>query len=183
MFQVPPEVIDKLMKNNRLYNIILQNYPDILTRRHSEINLNVEAPPPDAVPEPANVPVQVKIKKPKDATELDVNKSSDKLKETDDNKTKDATKTTRHDTTHTPKAKEHSPKKETRAQQSNWLARQISTDHRYLKDMPLYRNTIMYRGTMMNIPRYRLKASSLPDIYRNSMWSIESESDDEMVSA
>ncbi|XP_028160179.1 monocarboxylate transporter 14-like [Ostrinia furnacalis] len=179
--RVPPEVIDKLMKNNRLYNIILQNYPDILTRRHSEINLNVEAPPADAVTEPAKLPVQVKIKKPKDITESDVNKSSEKIveHEGEHKKTKDASKSTVNDTKQTPRAKEHSPKKEVRGQSSSWLVRQLSTDHHYFKDMPLYRNTIMYRGTMMNIPRYRLKASSLPDIYKNSMWSIESESDDE----
>lgn len=173
------------MKNHRLYNVILQNYPDILTRRHSEINLHVETPPADAVPEPAKLPLQVKIKKPKDATDSDVNKSSDKLKESDNEhkKTKDASKTTGNDTSQTPKAKEHSPKKDSLRPQPSWLVKQIATDHHYFKDMPLYRNTIMYRGTMMNIPRYRLKASSLPDIYRNSMWSIESESDDEMVSA
>ena len=42
----------------------------------------------------------------------------------------------------------------------------------YLKNMRVHRNSIHYRGAMLNTHRYRLKASSCPNIYRNSMTTI-----------
>lgn len=36
----------------------------------------------------------------------------------------------------------------------------------------------MYRGAMLNIHKYRLRASSCPDIYRNSMTTIARETDE-----
>lgn len=44
-----------------------------------------------------------------------------------------------------------------------------------LKDLKIHRHSLTYRGAMLNINRYRLRASSCPDIYRNSMTTIESE--------
>ncbi|XP_026750000.2 monocarboxylate transporter 14-like [Galleria mellonella] len=185
--KVPPEVIENLMANKQLYNIILQNYPDILTRRRSEININAETSTEETSNEP-KVPVQIKIKVPKHESE---NKSKTETN-AQENKTDDETAKPNDITKNSAiekqsqnvKSKEKSQHTSNRdnktAHMTNWFARQISTDHHYLKDMPLYRNTIMYRGAMMNIPRYKLKTSSLPDIYRNSMWSIGSESDDEM---
>lgn len=55
----------------------------------------------------------------------------------------------------------------------DWLTRQLNTDHHYLRDIRVHRNSIMHRGAMMNIAKYKLRASSCPDIYRNSMWSME----------
>lgn len=45
----------------------------------------------------------------------------------------------------------------------------------YLKDMKMHRHSLTYRGAMLNINRYRLRASSCPDIYRNSMTTIAKE--------
>ncbi|XP_053611305.1 monocarboxylate transporter 1-like [Plodia interpunctella] len=186
--KVPAEVIEKLMSNTQLYNIILENYPDLLTRRKSETNINVEKLTGDTANEPPKLPMQIKIKKHKDESEQNKNKHdilhaaksrdgdntiAENNKDTLGNAEKTKDKTHHHYTSH---KDVKSPPPVT----SNWITRQISTDHHYLKDMPLYRNTIMYRGAMMNIPRYKLRASSLPDIYRNSMWSIASESDDEI---
>lgn len=42
----------------------------------------------------------------------------------------------------------------------------------YLKDIRMHRHSLTYRGAMLNINRYRLRASSCPDIYRNSMTTI-----------
>lgn len=53
-----------------------------------------------------------------------------------------------------------------------WLKRQFSTNQHYLKDIKMHRNSVMYRGAMMNISKYRLRASSCPNIYRNSMIAI-----------
>ncbi|CRK99823.1 CLUMA_CG013131, isoform A [Clunio marinus] len=44
-----------------------------------------------------------------------------------------------------------------------------------LKDLRIHRHSLTYRGAMLNINRYRLRASSCPDIYRNSMTTIASE--------
>ncbi|XP_015914462.1 monocarboxylate transporter 12 [Parasteatoda tepidariorum] len=48
-------------------------------------------------------------------------------------------------------------------------------DAAYLHKIRLQRGSITYRGAMLNIHRYRLKASSCPDIYRNSMVTINEE--------
>lgn len=45
----------------------------------------------------------------------------------------------------------------------------------YLKDLRVHRLSLTYRGAMLNINRYRLRASSCPDIYRNSMTTIAEE--------
>lgn len=45
----------------------------------------------------------------------------------------------------------------------------------YLKNMRVHRNSIHYRGAMLTNHRYRLKASSCPNIYRNSMTTIAKE--------
>ncbi|KAI5698488.1 hypothetical protein M8J75_007623 [Diaphorina citri] len=48
----------------------------------------------------------------------------------------------------------------------------------YLKDLRVHRHSLTYRGAMLNINRYRLRASSCPDIYRNSMTTIAKEKAD-----
>lgn len=45
----------------------------------------------------------------------------------------------------------------------------------FLKDLRIHRRSVSYRGAMLNINRYRLRASSCPDIYRNSMTTIAKE--------
>ncbi|EFA08184.1 monocarboxylate transporter 12 [Tribolium castaneum] len=45
----------------------------------------------------------------------------------------------------------------------------------FLKDLRVHRLSVTYRGAMLNINRYRLRASSCPDIYRNSMTTIAKE--------
>ncbi|KAI1293711.1 Monocarboxylate transporter 12 [Halotydeus destructor] len=42
----------------------------------------------------------------------------------------------------------------------------------HLRNLKLQRGSISYRSAMLNIKRYRLRASSCPDIYRNSMLTI-----------
>ncbi|XP_026498161.2 uncharacterized protein LOC113402192 [Vanessa tameamea] len=180
--QVPVEVIEKLMTNKRLYNIIVQNYPDLLTRRRSEVNLNVEPSIANTLTEPTTMKLTVMAKKPKVTTETENIKKADEIKHGHHNEmTKNVPVVTN---TTDAKVKQDNPMP-TKAiipiepdQQPGWLTRQINTDHHYLRDMALYKNTIMHRGAMMNIPRYKLRASSLPDIYRNSTWSLWSGSDD-----
>ncbi|XP_065338145.1 monocarboxylate transporter 12-like isoform X2 [Cloeon dipterum] len=47
----------------------------------------------------------------------------------------------------------------------------------FLKDLRVHRHSLTYRGAMLNINRYRLRASSCPDIYRNSMTTIDEDKD------
>lgn len=61
-----------------------------------------------------------------------------------------------------------------------WLKRQASGTHKkppasFLKDLRVHRHSLTYRGAMLNISRYRLRASSCPNIFRNSMTTIAKE--------
>lgn len=44
-----------------------------------------------------------------------------------------------------------------------------------LNHLKMRRQSLTYRGAMLNISKYRLRASSCPDIYRNSMVTIPTE--------
>lgn len=62
-----------------------------------------------------------------------------------------------------------------------WLRHHSHERHHHhvmdlLKDLRIHRHSLTYRGAMLNINRYRLRASSCPDIYRNSMTTIASDS-------
>lgn len=48
----------------------------------------------------------------------------------------------------------------------------------YFRNMRIHRNSINYRGAMLNTHRYRLKASSCPNIYRNSMTTLAQTEDE-----
>uniref|UniRef100_A0A336LZ15 CSON008114 protein n=1 Tax=Culicoides sonorensis TaxID=179676 RepID=A0A336LZ15_CULSO len=48
----------------------------------------------------------------------------------------------------------------------------------YFRNMRIHRNSIHYRGAMLNTHRYRLRASSCPNIYRNSMTTIARETEE-----
>lgn len=58
-----------------------------------------------------------------------------------------------------------------------WSDRRLQqrADSACLRNMRLQRGSLTYRGAMLNIRRYRLRASSCPDIYRNSMLTISGE--------
>lgn len=53
----------------------------------------------------------------------------------------------------------------------------------YLKGIRMHRNSVMYRGAMLNIQKYKLRASSCPDIYRNSMTTIAQENEERWYSS
>jgi Major Facilitator Superfamily len=64
-------------------------------------------------------------------------------------------------------------------QQNGNLKRNISLRYsNYFRNMRVHRNSIHYRGAMLNTHRYRLRASSCPNIYRNSMTTIAKENED-----
>ncbi|XP_023946558.2 monocarboxylate transporter 9 [Bicyclus anynana] len=141
--KVPPEVFNQITSNERLYNIILQNYPSLLILKSgSETKL------------PTDSNKKEKLKKHK---KKDFDKKLEKVRE---------------------KLLQPIPENNTavitpKQARQDWFSRQIQTDHHYLKGIRVHRNSIMHRGAMMNIAKYKLRASSCPDIYKNSMWSME----------
>lgn len=64
-------------------------------------------------------------------------------------------------------------KQECKENKRDWLKKQLSVNHHYLKDLKMPKNSLSHRNAMLNIGRYRLKASSCPDIYKNSMITID----------
>jgi len=52
----------------------------------------------------------------------------------------------------------------------------------YLKGLRVKKRSLTYRGAMLNLPRYRLRASSCPDIYRNSITTIAREKEGVRIS-
>ncbi|KAM3960601.1 monocarboxylate transporter 14 [Aphomia sociella] len=149
--KVPAEVLDLVTSNKRLYNIVLQNYPSLLAlRSNSEQKLSTEPSSETSKGKPVTVAMKLKLNK-KD--KKDFEKKLEKVRE---------------------KLLQPIPEnKETACTRQDWFTRQFYTDHHYLRDLRVHRNSIMHRGAMMNIAKYKLRASSCPDIYRNSMWSME----------
>ncbi|CAH2106052.1 unnamed protein product [Euphydryas editha] len=139
--KVTPEVLEQLKSNDRVYNIILQNYPSLLAlKTGSETKLPTE-------------PMTKEKLKQKEKKDFD--KKLEKVRE---------------------QLLQPIPENNTAVippRRQDWLSRQFQTDHHYLKDIRVHRNSIMHRGAMMNIAKYKLRASSCPDIYKNSMWSME----------
>ncbi|XP_063534320.1 monocarboxylate transporter 4-like [Cydia strobilella] len=66
-------------------------------------------------------------------------------------------------------------KQDSKGDRRDWLKKQLSVNHHYLKDLKMPLNSIGHRNAMLNINRYRLKASSCPDIFKNSMVTINDE--------
>lgn len=53
--------------------------------------------------------------------------------------------------------------------------------HAYLRNIRFRKNSICYKGALLNIHKYKMKASSCPDIFRNSMATFPK--DEEPVSS
>lgn len=144
--KVPIEVIELLSTHKNVYNVLLQNYPNLLTPSRSfsdsgrlhEVHLQKNNVPSPLACEPSTI---------------------------------------------APPSMQSSE-----AAFLWWLKRNQITPPRmnptkklppaYLKDLRVHRLSLTYRGAMLNINRYRLRASSCPDIYRNSMTTIAKEKHD-----
>lgn len=154
---MPAEVLDQVMSNKRFYNIILQNYPSLLAlRSSSEQKLN-ESAPEASKSKPVTMSMKFKLNKKKEKErKKEFENKLDVVRE---------------------KLLQPIPENKPAiiAPRQDWWARQLHTDHHYLRGIRVHRNSIMHRGAMMNIAKYKLRASSCPDIYRNSMWSVEEE--------
>lgn len=78
-----------------------------------------------------------------------------------------------------PLKKDHKPRKSAHPLQNGDLKRHTHLRYsNYFRNMRIHRNSIHYRGAMLNTHRYRLRASSCPNIYRNSMTTLACENDE-----
>lgn len=170
--QVPVEVLQHLTENKKIYKIILQNYPNLLQFRSvSDRGLNM-IPPSEGATVGTRVPIKFSMKLKKEVPEstkvfdleYDLFNEEDEIKEptkkTEKYKTESGARTT----------------KVLLAKKKNPLAQ-----HAYLRNMRFRKNSICYKGALLNLHKYKMKASSCPDIFRNSMAVLPE--DEEPVSA
>lgn len=146
------------MSNKRLYNIILVNYPSLLNnfRSSSETKLpSLE----DARSQPV---VSVKLQPMTRDHSLEKDEVTEIL-------LSPMEKTDRSEFTETKIVK----KQDSKGERKEWLKKQFSVNYHYLKDLRMPKASIMHRNAMMNISKYKLRASSCPNIYRNSMISLD----------
>ncbi|XP_032524698.2 monocarboxylate transporter 14-like [Danaus plexippus] len=141
------EVFELMSNRGRAYALLAQNYPGVMlpSRSFSDSGRLHEQSPPKAILSPGTV-------------------SPGTLSPTS-----------------APSAREQSNTSTNvheKAALSLWLRRQAGSTKKppaFLKDLRVHRHSLTYRGAMLNINRYRLRASSCPNIFRNSMTTIAKE--------
>lgn len=163
--KVPIEVLEKLKANKKLYRVILENYPSLLMSRSTSdkaldtVNLHQIV---------TRVPVtfSMKLKKASEepTSKLLVHQQSLPMEPLHEPLL--MRKTSMEEKFMDPNVNSmHVP----------WIKKQFTSNH-YYKNIRLHRNSIMYRGAMLNIRKYRIRASSCPNIYKNSMTTLAKES-------
>lgn len=153
--KLPLEVLELLQRHRNVRDIVLQNYPGLLhSRSFSEpfnsSNINAE----QQVISPTLATIQLQ------STPSDPNSNMPSNNITTEQELFQWLKSNKKKQSH----HHHHHHHLIHQQQSN-----------YLKDIRMHRHSLTYRGAMLNINRYRLRASSCPDIYRNSMTTIAKE--------
>lgn len=141
------EVFEMMSNRGRAYAILAQNYPGMMlpSRSFSDSGRLHELSPPRTVMSPGIM-------------------SPGPLSPT---------------TTHRTQEQNPSVPLNDKAALSLWLRKQATGSTKkppaFLKDLRVHRHSLTYRGAMLNINRYRLRASSCPNIFRNSMTTIAKE--------
>lgn len=174
--KVPLEVLESLKANHRLYNLIVENYPSLLLCRsisdHGQLNKAGEVISA-RVPVPVTMSVKVKPQAKKSEATTPADSAMQPLMAEAGRKASEAYVSVRE-----VKSRGVPPP---RVDSVPWLRRQFSlkenTNPHYLKHIKVHRDSVMYRGAMLNIHKYHLRATSCPDIYRNSMTTIAREAD------
>ncbi|XP_076248340.1 uncharacterized protein LOC143188143 isoform X2 [Calliopsis andreniformis] len=201
--KVPMEVLELLSSNPRLYKVILENYPNVLACRSSS-----DKKLQDSGVEGGNksvVTMSMRIKQANNEPKVEnshatnnVQSRSNSVKNHANKKLikKDSEETnpllTKELETMSTKRKSKSVAKQCsigglncgmiRTDSLPWLRRQFSTNTHYFKDIRVHRNSVMYRGAALNLHKYRLRASSCPNIYRNSMTTLAMENEEKWYS-
>nr|XP_031846275.1 uncharacterized protein LOC116432917 [Nomia melanderi] len=199
--KVPVEVLELLSSNPRLYKVILENYPNILAcRSYSDKKLNDSA---GEVGNKSVVTMSMRITQANDEPKCDdlhttnhvhvgsvsgtvKNHTTRKISKKESEEANPLlTKELEHSEAEARKVKSISKQRlgdlncgVVRTDSLPWLRRQFNTNTHYFKDIRVHRNSVMYRGAALNLHKYRLRASSCPDIYRNSMTTLAKENEE-----
>ncbi|KYN03988.1 PREDICTED: uncharacterized protein LOC108772730 [Cyphomyrmex costatus] len=158
--RVPLEVLELLSTNKTetVYNVLLQNYPSLLISSRSFSDSG-------ALHDQLSTPSARFLTTPSPLTE-------DKNKGRDDRILRGGQQQQRQHQSVEPSYLWWLKKIDTPLRRSSTLEQPRRLPTAYLKDIRMHRHSLTYRGAMLNINRYRLRASSCPDIYRNSMTTI-----------
>ena len=177
---LPKEVIHALSKNKAAYKLVVDNYPDALLPPQPDDSVDEKEEtsngntltPPETVDEPST---GVKLKR----------KVSSLFKKRPANPGPDGQPSRRSILKKPPAMSVDEPfanttvlKVEDDVFNNADKKTSANPNSRNLNHLKLRRQSLTYRGAMLNIHRYRLRASSCPDIYRNSMTTIAQEEEE-----
>ncbi|XP_022916765.2 monocarboxylate transporter 14-like [Onthophagus taurus] len=170
--KVPLEVLQHLAANKKFYNVILENYPSLLfSRSISDHRLNKIKETNDTTMNRVPVTLSMKLKKAKDTN---CEKKLVHQHSMPNNNKESMTRQRKTSLEHIPTTKPI-----TRSDSVSWFMKQLGMNtHHHFKNIKLHRNSVMHRGAMLNIHKYRLRASSCPNIYRNSMITLAPEEEE-----
>lgn len=206
--KVPLEVLESLSSNSRLYNVILENYPslllcrslsdkklddwnpDVFNKRGVTMSMRLQDWIKQATEKAKRAQNQMKDSRPgsthASTKVLATRRMSRKdLEETNPLLAKEVAQAMAEAERAKSVSRHHLPGISggvVRTDSLPWLRRQFSTNTHYFKDIRVHRNSVMYRGAVLNLHKYRLRASSCPNIYRNSMTTLAKESEEKWYS-
>lgn len=156
--KVPLEVLELLSTRKNVYNVLLQNYPSLLI---SSKSFSDSGPLHDQI----SIPSARFVPTPSPLADLKGEERKDKSPRDDEQELE-----RQADAAYLWWLKKINSDSPLRRSSTMEHPRRLPTA--YLKDIRVHRHSLTYRGAMLNINRYRLRASSCPDIYRNSMTTI-----------
>ncbi|XP_056642873.1 monocarboxylate transporter 9-like [Diorhabda sublineata] len=158
--KVPLEVLKHLSENKQIYDIIVQNYPNLLAgRSSSDQGMNI-LNAPDRHTSRVPVKFSMNIKKQEECW----TKRREFREKMENN--------ANLETMGMAEAKETQNKGINLLKSLSVKAKTQIQPQSYLKNVRFRKNSIGYRGAMLNIHKYKVKASSCPDIYKNSMATL-----------
>lgn len=174
--KIPVEVLELLNAKKGVYNVLLQNYPNLLVSSRSlseSSGLHETSNTPSAkfVPIPSPLADAKNIENAPTATTATTTGKNSKPRVSLVKNPRVRKCSAQVVTPPTWCIKKASPVSHSRHPGGpEGQIRKLPTA--YLRDIRIHRHSLTYRGAMLNINRYRLRASSCPDIYRNSMTTI-----------
>ncbi|XP_012284043.1 uncharacterized protein LOC105701680 [Orussus abietinus] len=176
--KVPLEVLELLSTRKNVYNVLLQNYPSLLisSRSFSDSGaLHDQLSIPSARFEQSPSPRAESASGQDDSKERKERKKQEQNEQVEQNERnsqpQDSASRQHTDAAYLWWLKKIQPECPLR-RSSTVVEHPRRLPTAYLKDIRVHRHSLTYRGAMLNINRYRLRASSCPDIYRNSMTTI-----------
>ncbi|CAH1737813.1 unnamed protein product [Aphis gossypii] len=178
--KVPFEVLESLSTNKTLFNLILENYPNLLLCRSSSVNQvnNASASKDSSDAKTVNNKVGgLRSDTPPLVMKMKLKQSKKSNSMGSDGMSPLESQAISPPQTYTA---DNSPDRQPKPHPS-MLKRQFSTTQSsYLKSLPYHRSSVMYKGAILNIQKSSMKASSCPDIYNNnSTLTVTSEPDSE----